>query len=182
MRMIYVRWRCRSTFISRVTFASCVHKQLLLQSLFTQSSMCQSTISKNASRSDTTSFSICSEGSHRPFERSNTFDCLRTQPMGTPNLLRKSQSVLDLKGTKLSIIPLSASPLAFLWRRPAPKQASQEKPMEVDGPAEDIKQRWRRQQIAIQQKFAAPEKSSFWGALTRNRCCLPRTTRGQLRC
>jgi hypothetical protein len=144
--------------------------------------MCQSRIeaklSKNTSCPGINGFSPCSERSHRPFERSNTFDCLRTETTATPTQLRKAQSAVDVTRTKVSIIPLAARPLAFLWRKPAQKQAVQENPVEL---AEDIKQRWRRQQIAIQQKLSAPEKTSFWGILTRNRSCLSNTRRDQLR-
>ncbi len=143
--------------------------------------MCQQTkelrMSQTSARPETTGIASYWGINQMPFERSNTFDCLslRTEPIATTTLLRKTQSASDLTKTKVSVIPRAARFIAFLWRRPAQSQDASENPIESIGsgelsPVEDIKQRWRRQQIAIQQKrLPAPEKTSIWRLLTQTK-------------
>jgi hypothetical protein len=131
-------------------------------------------ISRRTSCSGTTCFSTDFERGREPFRRSDSFDCLRNEPIATPSPLRKTQSALDLTRSKLSTIPLAARFFAFVWRKPAQSQPAQEPQMELAGSGEcltveDIKQRWRRQQIAIQQKNAAPEKATIWSVQRRSR-------------
>jgi hypothetical protein len=131
-------------------------------------------ISRRVSCSGTAGFSTDFERGCEPFRRSSAFDCLGNEHIAIQSPLRKTQSALDLTGTKLSTIPLAARSFAFVWRKPAQSQPAQEPPMELAGSGEcltveEIKQRWRRQQIAIQQKHAPPEKVSIWSVLTRSR-------------
>ncbi len=115
-------------------------------------------------------------------ERSNTFDCLRTEPRTAQKSLRKTQSEMECARTDVpvSIFVRPASTTVLLWKKPAQNQATQQFPKELDeseeskerSPTEDIKHRWRRQQIESQQKkLAALEKTSFWN-MRRKRGCL----------
>ena len=167
-------------YIIIICFKGSVGKQITKQA----EKMCQLRISRNASRPDTTNLTTNFDRNHKPLERSNTFDSLRTEPVATPNPFRKTQSAVDLTRTKLSRITLSASSMASLWRRPAQSQAFQDRsPVLVRtcecSPVEDIKQRWRCQQIKIQEKLATPEKTSIWCVLTRSRRYFSRMTRDQ---
>ena len=137
-------------------------------------------MTKIISRRGTTCFSTDFERIHELFERSNTFDCIRNEP------IRTTQSAGDLTRVDLSSVSLVSRSFAFLWRRPAESQAAQDKPIQGAGigecsSVEDIKRRWRCQQIAIQQKNAAPEKASIWSVLSRNRGWQSSTTRDRLR-
>ncbi len=111
---------------------------------------------------------------HETSKRSST-DCLRNEAMATLRPWRKIQSASDLDGlTRIEqdTIPLPTRVLAFLWRRPAKSQVAQETQLEMAGSCEsveDIKERWRRRQIAMQQRNAAPGKASIWSALNRKR-------------
>ena len=141
-------------------------------------------ISRNTSRPGTTNCLTYFGRNIKALERSNTFDCLGNQPIPTPSPLRKTQSAVDLTKAETNIIPLAAKSLTFLWRRPARSHAIQDKPIELPKigectPVEDMKQRWRRQQIEIQRKNAAQEKTSIWSVLTGSRLCLSRKTRDQ---
>ncbi len=144
-------------------------------------------ISTYTTRPGTASFSACMERNQGPVQRSNTRDCLKME--SAPSPLRKSQSTIDLTRSQVSLNPPAARSIAFLWRRPTENQTAIKDSLAVERlavssgstPFEDIKQRWRRQQMATLQKLAAPEKTSFWCMLTRSRLSLPRTTGGQQR-
>ena len=136
-------------------------------------------LSRNITRS---SFSTYFECNHKPFSnQSNTFDCLSTEPIATPNpSCRAHQSLSDLTSAERSDVSQPARSLAFLWRRPSKNQAAPapENCTDVAGSSvESIKQRWRRQQIEIQQKLAVPEKTSIWSMLTGSRHSLSRMTK-----
>ena len=102
---------------------------------------------------------------------SGAFDHLK--PIDAHNkLLCKSRSESDLINPENSIFPSILKPLAFLWRRSAQNQISSQSFMAPSGnsvqlPVEDIKQRWRSQQIATQERLAR-EKCFFWGGGTRS--------------
>ena len=162
-------------FIFRKCIYNRTEKQLQLHESFVGKSGMR--ISGNTTRPGIACSSDCLERKHGISEQFNTFDCLRMD--SKPVTLRKTQSAIDLTKLKVSSSsPMKARSIAFLWRRPAENQAAEEDPKvtrinECTSP-EDIKQRWRRQQIAIQQQLAVPEKKSFWSMLTRSRRCLPR--------
>jgi hypothetical protein len=153
--------------------------------------MCQPTkdvrISKITARPDTTGLTSFLERIKMPFTRSSKSECIRNEHMTTRMSSRKTQSALDVTRTKVSAVPLAARSLGFLWKRTDQIYPAPENPIDMAessgefSSVHDIKQRWRRQQIAIQQKNAAPEKASFWSVLTRNRRCLSSKTRNQLR-
>ena len=126
------------------------------------------------------------KGQLRTQDHAVQVDCTKSEPNVTQCQLRKAHSMFNLTRSNVGTIPPSR------WRRhlfgKGQEQAcDQHIPFELAGsversPVEDVKQRWRGKQIAIQQKLATPEKVSFWSVLTGNRCCQTRTsTADQLR-
>ncbi len=154
-----------------------IHITFSFQTIRTMCQTKQLRISKNASGPGTKGFCTHFEREHELPERSDKVDCLKNESIGTQTPLRKTQSALHVTGTKLSVIPMAARSLALLWRRSSQSQPAQQNPIEQTRSGEcltveDIKQRWRRQQMAIQQKNVESEKVSIWSVLTRSRRCL----------
>jgi hypothetical protein len=114
--------------------------------------------------------SSCNPAKYRHFqdEHSSASDHLKPINAHTKQLF-KSRSESHLINPQNSIFPSVLRHLAFLWKRGEErKTCSQSADDCMDPPFDDIKQRWRRQQIATQQRLA-PERSYSWGRWTRSR-------------